>query len=125
MPQFENLAAKCAFPWLLANVLDPALGDDVPLGHAKKTCILESSNKTKLGLIGIVEREWLDTINSLPPNLIYRSASATVTKLAPLLRKQGADIVIVLSHAREPNDVKLAEKTPAGVVDLILGGHDQ
>jgi 2',3'-cyclic-nucleotide 2'-phosphodiesterase (5'-nucleotidase family) len=25
---------------------------------------------------------------------------------------------------REPNDIKLAEKTPAGLIDLILGGHD-
>lgn len=25
---------------------------------------------------------------------------------------------------REPNDVKLAEKTPVGLIDLILGGHD-
>lgn len=25
---------------------------------------------------------------------------------------------------REPNDNKLAEKTPAGLIDLILGGHD-
>ncbi len=25
---------------------------------------------------------------------------------------------------REPNDLKLAEKTPSGLIDLILGGHD-
>ncbi len=25
---------------------------------------------------------------------------------------------------REPNDIKLAEKTPPGLIDLILGGHD-
>ena len=25
---------------------------------------------------------------------------------------------------REPNDIKLAEKTPPGTIDLILGGHD-
>ena len=66
----------------------------------------------------------LGTINSLPPNLIYKSASETAKELIPELRAQGADIIIALTHAREPSDVKLAEKTPAGLIDFILGGHD-
>lgn len=66
----------------------------------------------------------LDTINALPPNLIYQSASETAKKLIPPLRAGGADIVIALTHAREPSDVKLAEKTPPGLIDIILGGHD-
>lgn len=66
----------------------------------------------------------LDTINSLPPNLVYKSASETARELVPKLRAQGADIVIALTHAREPSDIKLAEKTPSGLIDLILGGHD-
>ena len=66
----------------------------------------------------------LDTINSLPPNLIYKSASETAAKLVPSLRAAGAEIVIALTHQRDPNDIKLAEKTPAGLIDIILGGHD-
>lgn len=86
--------------------------------------MLTSSNGIKVGFIGIVEREWLDTINILPPNLQYLSASATAAELAPGLREQGAEIVIVLSHQREPNDVKLATKLEPGTVDIIMGGHD-
>lgn len=78
----------------------------------------------KVGIIGLVEREWLDTINSLPPDLQYLSASATAKKLVPDLRKQGADIIVAVTHAREPNDIKLASKTPPGLIDIILGGHD-
>lgn len=66
----------------------------------------------------------LDTINSLPPNLIYKSASETAKALIPELRAQGAQIVIALTHMREPNDIKLAENTPSGLIDIILGGHD-
>ena len=66
----------------------------------------------------------LDCINSLPPNLIYKSASATANELAPILRAEGARIVIAITHAREPSDLKLAEKTNPGLIDLILGGHD-
>lgn len=66
----------------------------------------------------------LDTINSLPPNLIYKSATETAKELVPVLRAQGAQMIIALTHAREPSDIKLAEKTPPGLIDLILGGHD-
>ncbi|KAF4507812.1 hypothetical protein G6O67_004273 [Ophiocordyceps sinensis] len=121
--QFRHLAQKCKFPWLLANILDPALGDDVPLGHADRTHMYTASNGIKVGLIGLGEREWLETINSVPPNLIYRSATATAKELVPKLREQGADIVICLSHMREPNDNKLAQQTD-GIMDMILGGHD-
>jgi hypothetical protein len=29
-----------------------------------------------------------------------------------------------VTHQREPNDIKLAEKTPPGMIDVILAGHD-
>ena len=103
---------------------DPALGDNVPLANAKATTILTTSNGVKVGIIGLVEREWLETINSLPPHLVYKSASTTAKELVPGLREQGAEIVIAITHQREPNDNKLAEKTPEGLIDIILGGHD-
>ncbi|KAJ3556500.1 hypothetical protein NPX13_g10121 [Xylaria arbuscula] len=121
--KFRHLASKCNFPWLIANVLDPALGDGVPIGNCKKTHIITSSNGVKIGLIGLGEREWLATINSLPPDLVYKSASQTAKELVPQLRAEGAEIVIALTHMREPNDNKLAEQTD-GIIDIILGGHD-
>src|SRR5690349_2151498 len=96
--QFRSLASKCHFPWLLANILDPALGDNVPLGNAKPTHMITTTNGIKIGLIGLGEREWLATINSLPPNLIYRSASEVARELVPKLREEGADIIIALTH---------------------------
>ncbi|KEZ45790.1 hypothetical protein SAPIO_CDS1599 [Scedosporium apiospermum] len=121
--QFGHLASKCNFPWLIANVLDPALGECVPLGNAKATHMFTTSNGIKVGLIGLGEREWLETINVLPPNLVYKSATLTAKELVPKLREQGADIVIALTHMREPNDDKLARNTD-GLIDIILGGHD-
>jgi 5'-nucleotidase len=121
--QFQHLASQCNFPWLLANVLDPALGDNIPLGRARRTHMLTASNGVKIGLIGLGEREWLDTINTLPPNLVFKSPAATAEELVPQLRADGADMIIALTHMREPNDKKLAEETD-GLLDLILGGHD-
>ena len=89
--QFETLTAKCNFPWLIANVFDPALGDDVPIGHSERTHMITTSNGIKIGLIGLGEREWLDTVNSIPPDIIYKSAAATAKQLIPELRKEGAE----------------------------------
>ena len=105
-------------------MIDPALGEDEPLANCKKTIMLTTSDGIKMGIIGLGEREWLDTINSLPPNLIYKSATSTAEELVPGLRAAGADIVVALTHAREPNDYKLAENTTPGLIDIILGGHD-
>lgn len=33
-------------------------------------------------------------------------------------------MIVVVSHQREPNDNKLANNLPPGLVDIILGGHD-
>lgn len=121
--QFRSLAAKCDFPWLVANILDPALGHNVPIGNAKRTHLITASNGLKIGIIGLGEREWLETINSLPPDLIYKSASETAKELIPQLRADGADLIVALTHMREPNDNKLAEQV-GDQIDLILGGHD-
>ena len=124
VPQFEYLASQCAFPWLLANVTDPALGDDVPLGHAHKTTMLTSSNGIKIGLIGLAEKEWLEAVNALPSNLIHTDPVVSAKKLIPGLRAQGAEIIIALCHQREHHDVRLAQETPEGLIDLVLSGHD-
>jgi 5'-nucleotidase len=122
--QFRYLTGQCNFPWLLANILDPELGEDVPLGNARKTHMITTSGGLKVGFIGLGEREWLATINAVPPNLVYKSASETAKKLIPELKEQGADIVIAVTHQREPNDNKLAENTGSEFIDIILGGHD-
>jgi 5'-nucleotidase len=56
--RFRDLRSQCTFPWLLANVLDPALGENVALADCEKTKILISSNGVKVGVIGLAEREW-------------------------------------------------------------------
>ena len=45
-------------------------------------------------------------------------------ELVPRLRQQGAELIVALTHQREPNDNKLAENLPPGMVDIVLGGHD-
>lgn len=120
--QFKHLAKKCNFPWLCSNVEDPALGEGVSLAGVEKTKILESGGR-KVGVIGVVEKEWLETVNSLPPGLKFIEPVDAVKKWVPGLREQGAELIVIVSHQREPNDLKLCEDLPEGFVDILLGGY--
>lgn len=86
--------------------------------------MLTSSNGIKIGLIGLAEQEWLEAVNALPPNLMYRDSVDVAKELVPSLRAQGAEIIIALAHQREFHDNRLARDTPTGLIDIILGGHD-
>ena len=122
IPQYQSLTRQCKFPWLLANVLEP--DSSGPLGGSPSTHMVTASNGVKIGLIGIAEQEWLATVNALPPNLPYVSASKTVRELAAQLRSDGAELIITLCHQREVNDIRLAKELPPGTIDIILAGHD-
>ena len=81
-------------------------------------------NACGLCQIGLVEKEWLDTLAAINPNeVIYTDFVQAANTLASELKdSQNCDIVIALTHMRQPNDIKLAENSPR--IDLILGGHD-
>ena len=111
-------AARKPYYWKLRTVSRSVLSDlESENGRSNARCFHFYSSRLRKGCR-------LGTINSLPPNLIYKSASETAIKLVPELRAQGAQLIIALTHAREPSDIKLAEKTPPGLIDLVLGGHD-
>lgn len=115
-----ELIPKTNFPWLMSNVIDNETGE--PLGNGKRSHII-SHDGIKIGLIGLVEREWLDTLSTIDSNEVTYSDFIEVGhELSTQLRKDGCDIVIALTHMRNPNDIKLAEQSSG--IDLILGGHD-
>ncbi|XP_055601484.1 snake venom 5'-nucleotidase isoform X1 [Uranotaenia lowii] len=111
---------KTTFPWLMSNVVDNETGR--PLGGGKITHILHHSD-VKIGLIGLVEKEWLDTLPTIDPNEVtYIDFIKAGNQLADELHNQGCDVIIALTHMRTPNDIELAKHS--GHIDLILGGHD-
>ena len=73
--------------------------------------------------IGLVEREWLDTLSTInPEEVTYTDYVESGQALAKELRGKGCQVIIALTHMRTPNDIRLAENTTE--IDLILGGHD-
>ncbi|KAJ6256293.1 Apyrase [Drechslerella dactyloides] len=116
---FAQLAKLCKFPWLAANLYL----DGKPIGDCKRTTMVTTTDGIKVGVIGLVEEEWIATVNSIPPNVEYRDAATVAKELVPKLREEGAEMVVCVSHAREPNDVKLANELPEGLIDIVYR-HD-
>lgn len=127
MPQLEKLIGHTNFPWLLSNVLD---GDKSASSDKIKRFIITEQPETglRLGFIGLVEKEWIETIPSFPPELTYYDFVQVAQDLSRQLRDPNGpyqvDLVIALTHMRVPNDVKLA-KACRQEIDLILGGYSE
>eukprot|EP00795_Rhopilema_esculentum_P001141 gene1141-15487_t len=108
------------FPWLLSNVADDLTDDFLAEGVEK---LLLDWQGRKVGIIGLIEEEWLVTLASVDPrDVTYEDFVECGRRLADTLRKEGADLIIALTHMRVPNDVRLLESDAD--IDLILGGHD-
>ncbi|KIJ60609.1 hypothetical protein HYDPIDRAFT_138801 [Hydnomerulius pinastri MD-312] len=136
-PHLSKLVDDTKFPWLLSNITDKNTGD-VP-EHLYQFQVLERSG-VRVGIIGLVEEDWISTVSSWPPNFEFEDMAATGKKLSELLRGEPhrCDLIIALTHARVPNDIELAKKLLASSptaqetlpvvdkhgVDIILGGHD-
>lgn len=116
----QKWVEKTTFPWLMSNVIDNETGR--PLGNGKITHIINHGD-VKVGLIGLVEKEWLDTIPTIDPNEVtFVDYVEAGNRLADELIKEGCDMIVALTHMRTPNDIQLAQHCPR--LDLILGGHD-
>lgn len=53
----EDMAEKCEFPWLLSNITDK--NTDLPLANGKIKHMMDWHG-VKVGLMGLVEQEWID-----------------------------------------------------------------
>ncbi|KAF9259288.1 Metallo-dependent phosphatase [Marasmius fiardii PR-910] len=138
-PQLQELIKKTAFPWLLSNIIDTNTGK-VP-EPMKEFCVVERAG-IRIGIIGLVERATIDTIDEWPKNFEHRDMATIGKSLSAKLRDPAGqykcDFLIALTHSRVPNDIKLAKAlfalSPSAQatkniaseqgVDILLGGHD-
>ncbi|KAJ6488654.1 Metallo-dependent phosphatase-like protein [Mycena vitilis] len=135
-PHLLKLIDSTTFPWLLSNIIDTTTSQ-VPKG-LHDFHIVERAG-LRIGIIGLVEKEWIGTVATWPANFVYKDMKSVGLELSERLRgEHECDLVIALTHCRIPNDLSLAKdllalspsaqtKNPiasAHGVDLILGGHD-
>jgi len=106
------------FCWLGTNVL--TLHKEQPLDKAQGS-ILFDIDGIRVGMIGLCTPETNILMNNLQEVTItptILSAQAAVHKL----KKEGADVIIALTHLNFEEDLSLALQVPE--IDVILGGHD-
>nr|XP_008260488.2 trifunctional nucleotide phosphoesterase protein YfkN isoform X1 [Oryctolagus cuniculus] len=116
----EEYIKQMHFTWLLSNVYDRFTSE--PLGHGAVKKIV-TWNNMKIGLMGLVEEDWLDTLATVnKSNVNYKDYVEVANETAVELKEEGADLVIAITHMKWGNDTRLAQ-TAEGV-NLILGGHD-
>eukprot|EP01090_Pellita_catalonica_P020881 TRINITY_DN7663_c0_g1_i1.p1 TRINITY_DN7663_c0_g1~~TRINITY_DN7663_c0_g1_i1.p1 ORF type:complete len:588 (-),score=105.66 TRINITY_DN7663_c0_g1_i1:854-2617(-) len=116
----KQLTKESTYPWLLSNV--DSLNKS-PLAAGLRYVVLPYAN-LKIGVIGLAEKEWLQTVPDMASMEVkYTSFVTKAQKLGKKLRQdKGVDIVIALVHMRMHNSLRLAEE--ASEVDLVLAGHD-
>lgn len=117
--RLEQMMKICNFPWLLANIVCEENGKQVRLSNTKEY-LIEEINGVKVGIIGLAEEEWLACLTKLPASTKYIDQAEMGRNLCKQLRDQGCQVVIALTHSREPQDTYLANNCPD--IDLILGG---
>ncbi|GLB35152.1 putative 5'-nucleotidase family protein [Lyophyllum shimeji] len=138
-PHLSKLVQDSTFPWILSNIIDSTTSRVPEYLHEFQ--IFERAG-VRIGVIGLVEREWIDTVATWPPEFTYRDMTEAGLDLSRRLRDPGGeyrcDLIIALTHSRLPNDISLAKSllalSPSAQkrhpfasshgVDLILGGHD-
>ncbi|CAE6441792.1 unnamed protein product [Rhizoctonia solani] len=135
-PHLCKLIDDCTFPWVLSNIIDTDT-NSAP-DKLTKYQVLER-NGVKVGVIGLVEEEWIATVASWPPNFKYESMAEVTKVLSRELRDpegpHKCDIILALTHARLPNDIELAKQVLAHSklskdssnshgADVLFGGHD-
>ncbi|MBQ7528901.1 bifunctional metallophosphatase/5'-nucleotidase [bacterium] len=106
-------------PVLLSNVQH--LSDGMTYKNTEPYRIIDVDG-LKVGILGLDTPDIRHFIAEFKlEDLEFRQSADTVRYYLPLMRKAGADLIVVLSHIGYEEDIKLAQEVPG--IDLIVGGH--
>ena len=107
------------YPMIVSNV---SMQDGSPLPNTERSKILETPD-LKVGVVGLLTEDMEEvTIAEKRAGIRFEDPEDALERELPKLRKQGADVIVVLSHNGLEEDVDLAEDFPNEQL-VILGGH--
>lgn len=136
------------FPYLGANIREKATGK-LPNWPGLKNSMIVQAGRVKIGILGLTTQDTpVATVPTNVKNLEFLSLIDTTKKEAKKLRDQGANVVLVVTHAgvrcdtgpfprnliRRPGDPQtecdpddeiavLLKGIPKGTVDGVVAGH--
>ena len=109
--------AEAKFPMLGANIRNDA-GEAFP---GTVPSVIKTAGPFKIGMFGLAHPE-TGTLSSPGAQWRFTDPIATARDMAASLRKQGADLIVALSHLGIDGDRALIAARTG--VDIVLGGHD-
>jgi 2',3'-cyclic-nucleotide 2'-phosphodiesterase (5'-nucleotidase family) len=119
IPAMGEMIKTAKFPVICANIVDAKTSK--PL-FAMKPYIIKKVGNLKVGIIGLTTTETPSVTKAENvKGLKFLDPAATANKYIPLMKKEGAEIIIALTHLGIDDDKILAEKTKG--IDFIVGGH--
>ncbi len=116
-PQFLRRLQESRFQWIASNALD-ATGKPFPkvVDNVIHTVNGHAGQPVRVGFFGLV-------LNSNRAEYVqYRDPIQSARSQVQALKRQGADIIVALTHLSLAEDHQLAAQVPE--IDLILGGHE-
>jgi 5'-nucleotidase/UDP-sugar diphosphatase len=105
------------FPVLSANIDASA---DPDLAGLLRPSVLRERAGVKIGIVGLTTQQ-AATGSSPGPNIRFTDPAEALAREAAALRRQGAHLVLALSHLGVAEDEALAGHVPG--VDVFIGGH--
>jgi 2',3'-cyclic-nucleotide 2'-phosphodiesterase (5'-nucleotidase family) len=105
---------ESAFPWISTNAFHCNPKCDQPFPGVQRTMIVDAGG-TRVGIFGVMYELTKNYVNVADPVASAREAVAQ-------LRRDGARVVIAVTHQDMPQDVDLVQQVPG--IDLVIGGHD-
>jgi len=110
--------AEAKWEWVVSNVIDTNTGK--PVGNAAPY-VVRTYGRLKIGIIGLCLTSEQITPDNLKHLRLIDPIEATATYL-PILKSQGVDAIVAITHLAFAEDRALAQKFPE--IDLIIGGHE-
>jgi 5'-nucleotidase / UDP-sugar diphosphatase len=113
---FETLAANYQFD-------DPTTPGSSELGRLAKPYAFFNLRGLKVGVIGMGNLSSITSIFDQPNRLgiVPLNTIETAQHYIDLVREQGADVIVLVSHIGLEDDIHMLELTTG--VDIVLGGH--
>lgn len=109
--------AESNFTWLAANVY----GTDCQHFTGPNQTVLIDVDGVKIGFFGLMTVE-TPILSSTNRKICFTPIALTAKQMVQKLKKQGADVIVALTHLLMEEDKLLASEVPE--IDVILGGHD-
>jgi 5'-nucleotidase len=110
---------KSNFPWVCSNVKMKT--DQRPPCNAREYFIF-NHNGFRIGILGLVEKEWIHTtVSLLIDQISFEEPLDCTSRMEKIFQNEQCDLIIALTHMCLENDEKLALGFTG--LDLILGGH--